>query len=241
MSRTPNYDAKVKAILDATKPGERVCELTGEKWMMTEEEIGWYRKFNVPPSKRSPLTRAKIASSFWVGFQWWNWKHPTTGATMISPYHPATGVSVLPDKEWFDRDFSSEHLDDDPERSVFDLIHELTRRIPLPAYSHAKEPENSLAILSHGDRNSYFSIGSESEQSLFVWWSTRVQSSCLVWNSDQVAESYSVANAKNIHNSLFVRDSSDVLSSAFCFLCEDIESCFGATNQNHKKFIFFNE
>jgi len=29
MSKTPNYDAKVKAILDATIPGERVCELTG--------------------------------------------------------------------------------------------------------------------------------------------------------------------------------------------------------------------
>ncbi|HBL39513.1 TPA: hypothetical protein DDZ10_02470 [Candidatus Uhrbacteria bacterium] len=241
MSHTPNYDAKVKSILDATSPGERTCELTGEKWEMTEEEIGWYKKFNVPPSKRSPLTRAKITSSFWVGFQWWNWKHPKSGVTIISPYHPATGVSVLPDKEWFDQDFSSEYLDDDPNRSVFDVMYELTRNIPLPAHSHAKEPENSVAILSHGDRNSYFSLGSESEQSLFVWWSTRVQTSCLVWNSDQVAESYSVANSKNIHNSLFVRDSSDVLSSAFCFLCEDIESCFGATNQSHQKFIFFNE
>lgn len=241
MSHTPNYDQKVKAILDATTPGERVCELTGEKWVMDEEEIGWYKKFNVPPSKRSPLTRAKVMASFWIGFQWWNWKHPTTGATMVSPYHPATGVSVLPDKEWFDRDFSSEFLEDDPSRSVFDSLYDLTRRIPLPAYSHSQEPENSLAILSHGDRNSYFVIGCESESSLFGWWSTRLQSSCLVWNSDQVAESYSVANSKNVHDSLFIRSSADVISSAFCFLCEDIESCFGATNQKHKKFIFFNE
>ena len=40
MSKTPNYDAKVKTILDTLEPGERTCELTGEKWEMTEEEIG---------------------------------------------------------------------------------------------------------------------------------------------------------------------------------------------------------
>ncbi|KKW34121.1 MAG: hypothetical protein UY79_C0005G0064, partial [Parcubacteria group bacterium GW2011_GWA2_53_21] len=39
MPKTPNYDAKVKSILNATQPGERVCELTGEKWVMDEEEI----------------------------------------------------------------------------------------------------------------------------------------------------------------------------------------------------------
>ena len=38
-SKTPKYDAKVKEILDATKPGERTCELSGQKWDMSEEEI----------------------------------------------------------------------------------------------------------------------------------------------------------------------------------------------------------
>ena len=31
MSNTPNYDAKIKAILDALTPGERTCVITGEK------------------------------------------------------------------------------------------------------------------------------------------------------------------------------------------------------------------
>jgi len=25
MSQTPNFDAKIKAVLDATAPGERIC------------------------------------------------------------------------------------------------------------------------------------------------------------------------------------------------------------------------
>ncbi len=57
MSKTPNYDAKVKTILDALAPGEKVCEMTGEKWIMTEDEIGWDRRVNVPPSPYSLMTR----------------------------------------------------------------------------------------------------------------------------------------------------------------------------------------
>ena len=78
MSQTPNYDVKVKTILDTLKPGERVCSMTGEKWMMTEEEIGWYKKFNVPPPKVSPLTRWKHHGAWYVGYQYWYQKHPET-------------------------------------------------------------------------------------------------------------------------------------------------------------------
>jgi len=44
MSKTPNYDAKVKEILDALEPGERVCELTGEKWQLDQDYIDRCRK-----------------------------------------------------------------------------------------------------------------------------------------------------------------------------------------------------
>src|SRR3989338_9235185 len=106
MSHTPNYDAKIKAILDNLKPGERVCELTGEKWMMTEEEIGWCRRLNVPPSVHSPRARWMFLTHFGTGYQWWWNKHFDTGEPVLSFHHPASGIRVLTDKEWFARDFS---------------------------------------------------------------------------------------------------------------------------------------
>ncbi|MFH1404949.1 MAG: hypothetical protein ABIH21_02510 [Patescibacteria group bacterium] len=241
MSRTPNYDKKIEEILDSTEPGERVCDLTGERWEMTQEEIDWYKKFNVPPAVYAPLTRHKISASFWIGYQWWNQHHAKTGAIIIAPYHPATGVSVLPDKEWFEQDFSSAGVDDNATKSVFEIVHSLMLAVPFPAGSHTKEPENSIALLSGGDRNSLFMIGCESENSLFGWWSSRLVSSCLVWNSDNVSESYSISDSKDVHDSRFIRCCKDVISSSFCFLCQDVEYCFGATNQHHKKYIFFNE
>ncbi|MFH1433680.1 MAG: hypothetical protein ABIG32_02205, partial [Candidatus Uhrbacteria bacterium] len=107
MSRTPKYDAKVSEILNSLEAGERTCAMTGEKWLMDETEINWYKKFNVPPSERAPLTRLKILGSYFTNFQWWWHKHPETGKPVLSGYNPNSGTKVLPDAEWFDTDFSS--------------------------------------------------------------------------------------------------------------------------------------
>ena len=100
MSHTPHYDEKIKVILDALQPGERVCVVTGEKWIMDEREIDWYRKFNVPPSHYSPLTRMRLLTNTFSGGQWWYNRHAETGKPIICGIHPGTGVRVLPDKEW---------------------------------------------------------------------------------------------------------------------------------------------
>src|SRR3989338_6521559 len=107
MSRTPKYDAKVKEILDDMRPGERTCALSGEKWLMDEEEIGWYKKFNVPPHPWSPETRVKEVVGYFEMYQFWYRTHPETGKKFVSTVHPSTGIHSLPDEEWFGRDFSN--------------------------------------------------------------------------------------------------------------------------------------
>src|SRR3990167_733712 len=146
--KTPNYDAKVKTILDATTPGERVCELTGEKWEMTEEEIGWYKKFNVPPSRLHPDTRSYIMKCFWLTFSWWWNKHWKTGERILTYVHPATGIRVLPDVEWYEQDFTSEGRDLDHTRPFFDQLRELQLRVPLLANRNEKEPHKSITMFS---------------------------------------------------------------------------------------------
>ncbi len=107
MSKTPNYDMAVKTILDQLIPEECTCSLTGETWNMTAEEIGWYKKFNVPPSKQSPMTRMRLVNSNFVLFDVWYNYHAETGKPVVSVIHPASGVRVLPDEEWFQKDFTS--------------------------------------------------------------------------------------------------------------------------------------
>ncbi|PJA47310.1 hypothetical protein CO172_02265 [Candidatus Uhrbacteria bacterium CG_4_9_14_3_um_filter_36_7] len=241
MSKTPNYDAKAKAILDATKPGERVCELTGEKWFMDEREIEWYRKFNVPPSRYSPLTRMRLLTNTFSGGQWWYNQHAQTGKPIICGIHPGTGIRVLPDKEWFEKDFSFEQIDYDESRSVFDQIYELNLRIPSSAQRNYVEVENSISIASHGDQNSYFVVASKSKNTLFGVVAYNTEDSAEIYNAVTVNQSYNIVNSNRIFQSRYVRESNDCLNSVFLFDCRNCEYCFGATNKRNKKHLWFNE
>src|SRR3989338_1504802 len=253
MSQTPNYDVKVKTILDTLKPGERVCSMTGEKWMMTEEEIGWYKKFNVPPPKVSPLTRWKHHGAWYVGYQYWYQKHPETrlrsdGATdgqarkpIICTVHPATGIKVLPDKEWFEKDFISAGRDYDPSRSLMEQWRDLQLAVPMPANRNHVEPVNSIAFVSQGDEDSYFVGASKSKRTLYSHVAMETEDSAEVYQGFSVTQSFDVVHCARIHNCKFTRQSFDCLNSTFLFDCRNCEFCFGATNKRNKKYMWFNE
>jgi hypothetical protein len=241
MSHTPNFDAKIKTILDATKSGERVCALTGEKWEMTEEEISWYKKFNVPPSKYSPLSRLRHLTSFFVGGQWWNNKHPETGKPLISPVHPATHFQVLPDKEWFEKDFQTTQSEYHKDIAFFDQLYSLRLLIPTSASRDYEPAVNSLSVASFGDENSYFMIASKAKNSFFGVVALQTENSSEVYNSNYITDSYFIVHSERIHQGRFIQESRDCLSSAFLFDCRNCEYCFGATNKRHRKYLWWNE
>jgi len=241
MSKTPNYDSKIKTILDALEPGERVCELTGEKWMMDEEEISWYKKFNVPPTQVSPYTRACLCFSWGVGCQWWWNKHPETSKPILSHVHPTTGYKVLPDKEWHDLDLSSQGREVDLSQPIAKQLYHLFLDTPLPAQRNTAVPERSIAITSLGDIDSYFVLGSKTRNSFFCTTTTEVENCAECYHVHHASNSLKVVHSSNIHKGVYVRESSECLDCAYIFDCRNCEHCFGATNKRNKKYLWFNE
>jgi hypothetical protein len=240
MSHTPNFDAKVEAILIDTGPRERACKLTGKTWLMTDEEIGWFRKFNVPPSVMHPHTRWQLAIGQYVGYQWWWHGHAETGKPLLSTTHPATGLKVLPDEEWHAKDFAEQGRDYDSQKSFFEQFRKLQLDVPMTATRNFAKIENSIAAVSHGAVNSYFTLASSDRDSVFTT-NAKSERSCLVDWSENVQDSFMVADAKGIYNSKYVLDSAEVRDSHFVFYSKDVEKCFAASNQSHKKFIWFDE
>lgn len=241
MSKTPKYDAKVKAILDATEPGKRVCALSGQKWEMTEREIGWYKKFNVPPSKYSPLTRWRLMTAFFCGWQWWYNKHAETGEPVLSYIHPASGYKVLPDKEWHNRDFSVINTRYNPEQPFFEQFDEFNKQIPQAASKDVKESFNSLSVVSLGDEDSFFVLAGNTKRSINCSCAKDTEDSAEIYWSTKVQTSYNIVNSHRIHNCKYLRECFDCMNSSFLFDCRDCEDCFGAVNRRRKKYLWFNK
>ncbi|KKW34802.1 MAG: hypothetical protein UY82_C0058G0007 [Candidatus Uhrbacteria bacterium GW2011_GWC2_53_7] len=240
MIKTPNFDLKIKKLLDEVKPGERICPMSGETWQMTDEEISWYRKFNVPPQERSPLTRIREMMTLFIGYEWWYHKHPQTGKQVVSLVHPATGIQVLPDKEWFEKDFSNTIMSYDKEKPFFEQFFDFYKQIPVNALRNLIEPENSIAMASFGNTNSYFTVASKTKNSLYCS-QTEADDSAEIYASKDIHRSYNVAFSQRIHGSKFILQSRDCLNSAFLFDCRNCEFCFGATNQRNKTYLWWNE
>ena len=240
-NKTPNYDAKVKQILDGLEPGERTCEMTGERWMMDEEEISWYRKFNVPPSKVSLQTRWAHHGLWYVGYQYWYQAHPETGKQIICTVHPATGLKVLTDKEWFEKDFIEKGRDYDLDKPFFEQWRELELSVPMPANRNHIEPKNSIAFVSQGDEDSFFVGACKSKRTLYSHLAVDTEDSAEVFRCGAVLNSFDVIHSYRIHNCKFVRECFDCMNSSFIFDCRNCEYCFGATNKRNKKYIWFNE
>ncbi|MEK9157357.1 MAG: hypothetical protein AAB448_04515 [Patescibacteria group bacterium] len=208
----------------------------------TDEEAKWLKKFNVPAPKRPVLDRRRILAGFLTGYQWWWHKHPLTGKPILTYVHPATGIKVLPDKEWYAQDFSSFGVAWQSSKSFFEQFRALQLNVPMLAQRNVIEPENSIAMGSFGDVNSYFSSSCESSKdSFFCAWSEGPDLSAEIHNVKQVTQSYRIDDAFNIYNSRYVRDGADILNSAFVFYAKDLEYCFGASCKKHKKFIFFDK
>ncbi|MDA1038427.1 MAG: hypothetical protein O2877_01935 [bacterium] len=242
MSRTPKFDAKVKEMLHATTAGEeRVCSRTGEKWIVTEREIDWCRKFNVPVPRMSPEARWMTLGAFLFGYEWWWNKHAETGKPILTYVHPASGISVLPDKEWLEKDFTSHGRDHDESRTFFDQLLELRKEIPLNAFFNVKEPQNSIALISDGDVNSYFVIACESKNSFYSSDLFNGESCTEVYAGKDMTNSINVVHSQRIFGSRYIRESFDCSSSAFLFDCRNCEFCLGATNKRNKKYLWFNE
>lgn len=242
MEKTPNFQSKIQPVLDVLKPGTEItCPISGEKRILNQKEIDVYRKHKAPPLDYSPLTRMRMLTTQWPGGQWWYNKHADTGKPIICPVHPATGIRVLPDKEWFDRDFVEFGRDVNLEHSFFEQLIQLRRDVPSSAGRNYEPIENSIAVVSLGDVNSYFVVLSRSKNTLFSVSALDTESSAEVYNSSAITNSYQVVHSERVYNSQYIRESRDCMNSAFLFDCRNVENCFGATNKRNKKYLWFNE
>src|SRR5690242_7807354 len=131
MSRTPFFDAQLKALLDATAPGERLCPISSERWMLSQEDLDRCRAWNVPPPAYAPRVRMQLVAGWGAGIDLW-WKpEMQSGKPMLSIVHPDTPSPIVSDREWYRKDWGAEApLNVEIDRPLFDQARALFDRVP---------------------------------------------------------------------------------------------------------------
>ena len=226
MSKTPNFDSKIKMIIDVM-PQDNDAEIC--------------RKFQVPPIGMEPDKLLDYLNGFNTGLAFF-WKpHMTTGRPLLSAIHPDNPIPIVSEDEWASADYTSAAQEIDPTRSVMDQLWDLVTTVPHNP-TRCVQAVNSIAIGCVGVQNCYCVAGSHLLNRCFYTYAIIQGEDCIdVGNGIQVARSYQCGGSNEISDCQFVYESRACLNSSFLFDCWNCDSCFGATNQRHKKYIWFNE
>jgi len=240
MSHTPSYDAAVAKILAELKPGERVCTLTGEKWIVTDEEISWYKKFNVPPSKICPDIRINIMNGFNTGLAIF-WKKDTDGHSIISAVHPDSPINIMKDADWFVTNMDSFARVPTNDKSVMEQMWEMMISVPINATRNDGDSSNSIVVGSTKAVDCYLVNANLSRRCFYGYAVVNCEDCIDVVNTTGAVRSYHLSGCQQIADSAFLFECLSCHDCTFLFDCVDCESCFGAMNQRHKKYLWFGE
>ena len=242
MSQTPNYNQKVKVILDGLVPGERVCPISGETWTLTAEDIERYRAWGVPPPTYSPTIRMKELAGWGAGIDLW-WKpHHLTGKPILSGLHPDAPSPVMTDKEWYEKDWGIEQgLDANSEAPIFDQIKPLFERVPYPSLS-AHGSINSIGCGMVDCVGCYMAFGTKSTKD--SWYTIRNSYCERTMDCAYMLRAENVfASAKSVacNNCIQIFECNQCINSVFLFDCQNCEDCFCSSNLRRKQYVFMNQ
>jgi len=242
MSKTPNFDAKIKPILDALQPGQIInCPITKKDWALDDKEIEICRRFQVPPCPIEPFTRMKYLNGFSVGLTIF-WKpHALTGQPILSAFHPDLPFKIINDKENLAADPTDYGFDYNSQVSFFDLMWRLETTFPFGATRNSNVDDSSLVVGCVKTRNCFIACGAMATNCFYVLTAINCEDSIDISNCERVTGSFSVGGSQHISDSVFIFESRSCLNSFFLFDCQECDSCFGAINRRHKKYLWFNE
>lgn len=242
MSKTPNFDIKIKPILDALCPGQIInCPITKKDWILDEKEIEICRRFQVPPCLIEPFTRMMYLNGFSIGLTLF-WKpHAFSGQPILSAIHPDSPLKIITPKESLEADNTKYGFKCDSQKSVLEQIWSLQTSVPFNATRNVDIDEDSIAVGCLKTRNSFFACGSAVINCFYTLTAIFCEDSIDINNCEKVSRSFQIGGSQNIADSAFVFESRSCFNSAFLFDCQECENCFGATNLRHKKFVWFNE
>jgi len=246
MSHTPNYDAKIKALLDATPLGERTCPLTGETWNFDERELAWCRQFNAPRLDYSPRTQMKILGGFRSMFEiFWN-KHAFSGESILAYVHPDSPVRVVSDLEAHEFDpttVSSAQADIDLTVSTLSIIQGILPHVPIGARREWRGIFNTIGVGLINVEDSYMVFSAVQVKRCLYCYYALEDSEDMVQSIFHVASTncFGCSQVNRMYSCVFAIESRDCMNGSFIYDCRNCEYVFGGVNLRNKKYIWFNE
>lgn len=246
-SKTPQFNTAIGKVLENLTPHQRICRQCQATFDILENDIEFFRRFQVPPPTMCPDCRRqnRLAFANYTTLFKRSCDVPNHDEKIISSIPEGTQFPVFDfDYYWHgERDWHALGRDFDLSASFATQFKNLFLASPQPALT--RDPASTGSeYTSYGAqlKDCYYCFGGMNvENTMFTVWPVHTKN-CLdmliVLNTDF---SYEGVFPENCYNCNFVYFSKDCLDCDFIYDCRNCSDCFGCVNLRNKKYCIWNE
>jgi hypothetical protein len=246
---TPTFTKAIGEILQTLKPHQKKCLQCDEVFDIFEEDINFYKIFQVPPPTLCPKCRLQRRMGHRLNFIPVFYRKicsaPGHQEKVISIYSEQNLVKVFDSEfyasdKWDPLDYGREYHF---EQSFFKQFHDLSLTAPYPAIHRDFRNINCEYTTGGTSAKNCYIVGVPFESEDVYYSSVPASCRSCLDLSDCVAceRCYESVQLENCYNCDFCYECLNCLNSVFLYDCRNCQHCFGCTNLRNKQYYFFNQ
>lgn len=220
------------------------CKITGEEFVIFDQEIEICKKFDVPLPDTAPTERFRNLMAFRNEWKLYRRKCDATGEEMLSAYSPQSPYKVFKNQIWWGDSWDAQKYgrDFDFSKTFFDQLQELQLLVPREGTSIFNSENCDYNSHIRQSRNCYLnSLVVRCEDIYYSYWMVDDQNvfDSLVTNSSQLC--YYCRNVNHSYQCFFLEESNNCSECYFCYQLQGCNHCIFSSNLANKSYYAFNK
>jgi hypothetical protein len=224
---------------------QRTCSNCAEAFEVSELDLAFYSKMEVPPPTRCYLCRMQRRLSYRNERHLYHRKCDLSGKQIISAFSidkpfPVYDIDVWWSDKW---DAMSYGRDYDPSRPFFEQFFDLRRCVPRLSLQQQQPMHNSqYCNCASRNKNCYLTFSTNSCEDCYYGSWVNGSRDCLDnLNIDGCELCYECVGCRECYNVRYCRDSISCVDSFFLRDCIGCKNCFGCTSLSGQSYCLFNQ
>ena len=219
------------------------CSISGEAFLISDEELAFYRRAGLPLPSLCPQERNRRRISYRNFRSLYHRNCSGSGKKIISMYDTDAPFPVFESSYWWSDAWNAfaygKELDF--QRPFFMQYQELSNCVPRFNLSHVRTENCSYSNMVIDSRNCYLIFGCVRDEDCMyghiVWDCQNCIDNLYAYRCQWCSHNVDVVDCYDVH---FSFESSGCKESYFMYDCANCQNCFACYNLRNKQYCFFN-
>jgi hypothetical protein len=225
---------------------EKNCTVSGQKFVITNEDLVFYKKMGVPAPLLCPDERLIRRMSWANQRTLYQRKCSATGKMIISncspdKMYPVYDVNYFWSDQWNQLDTARSY---DFDRSFFDQYESLLSVAPRPGLQRSPSYDENSDYTNYAGKNKNCYLIFDSDKNRDAYYSFSVNSCESIsdcYRSENCELCYECLDSQHCYGSIYLQNCQQCSHSYFLRNCIGCKNCFGCVNLRNKEYYFLNQ